>query len=81
MCRLGDHRRARRYFAVARGGAKYCTGGKTVAEPASVALEGREDDAALVRLVMVMEQVLGHAAEPAVARPRGHQGGTLIRHP
>jgi hypothetical protein len=52
-----------------------------VAKPASVPFEGREDDAALVRLVMVMEQVLGHAHEPAVIWPRVHQGSTLIPHP
>ena len=52
-----------------------------MAEPASVAFEGREDDAALVRLVMVMEQVLGHTDEPAVTWPRVHQGSTLIPHP
>jgi hypothetical protein len=30
---------------------------------------------------MVMEQVLAHADEPAAARPRVHQGSTLIPHP
>jgi hypothetical protein len=46
-----------------------------------VPFEGREDGTALVRLVMVMEQVLGHAEDPAAAGPRVHQGSTLIPHP
>jgi len=54
---------------------------RAVAKRASVPFEGREDDAALVRLVMVMEQVLGHTDEAATASPRVPQGSTLIPHP
>ena len=43
---------------------------RPVAKRASVPFEGGEDDAALVRLVVVVEQVVGHADDPAAPRPR-----------
>ena len=45
------------------------------------AAEGGEDDAALVRLVVVVKQVAGHAPTLPPRRPRRHQADTLIGHP
>jgi ATP/maltotriose-dependent transcriptional regulator MalT len=42
-----------------------------------MASESGEDDAAFVRLVAVVEQIAGHAVQPAASKSRRHQGDTL----
>src|SRR3954451_16919160 len=52
-----------------------------VAKRAREATESGESDAALVRLVVVVEQVAGHVSDPAAAAAARHRAATLVRPP